>query len=429
MVTPEANAGGSLPQILRPEYFSRDLLLFIEGLDLSEEQQVICEMVFEDYERAFTEGVAGMKLEVEGVADAVHEHGDDKDAIVAAVLMPIESWARERDVLGHQLVENIRVILDEDQQRSWTAFHRRLEREKRLPDGSLSGESTNLQHVMRDLSLEPAAGTPVAEAMMRWELALHDALMERSATAGEGFNILNQIKSGAGASTEDISRRRRELAARIRVRDITDASIEEIGVLLAEQGPVFRYESLKRGYGRIYRKSAVARLFDNALTNNDVTSDPALLAAVQDLYESYRADLGELREQLLRVTRKWEPELESAKIDNRARQLEGLSRLRPDDPTRELYSERRTLDNKYAQLLRDLLGDDIFSSLDGASRFVPRSRPSNQDDAMRGDGNGRLSPSGTGSRVSSGPKQKTKAADKQTLGRGTNSSGPSRGDD
>ncbi|MCH2141144.1 MAG: hypothetical protein MK100_08950 [Phycisphaerales bacterium] len=429
MSTSALMASGSLPHIMRPEYFSRDLLLFIEGLDLSDEQQVICEMVFEDYERSFNEGVDNMKQQVESVADAVQQHGDDKDAIVAAVLMPIEGWARQRDVLGHQLVENIRVILDQDQQRAWTAFNRRLDREKQLPQGTLSGESTNLQHVMRDMALSPAEGSPASEAMLRWELALHEQLIARTAASGEGLRILDQIRSGS-ATTEDINRRRRELAARVEVRDVTDTSIEEIAALLGDQGSAFREKALMIGYGRIYRPSAVARLFDNAMKSDKVTSDPALLNAVRELYGQYRDELGELQEELLRVTRIWEPELESAKIENRARQVEGLSRLRPEDPTRELHAERRTLDHRYAQMLRDLLGDDIFSSLDGATRFIPRSRPQDPGEGLRGDpkGNGRLSPTGTGSQ-SSGSKQK-KGTDKNTIGRSTGSSSPQpRGDD
>ena len=116
---------GSLPAIMKPEYFSRDLLLFIEGLNLTEEQQLIAEMIFDDYEREFQEGLDGMENQVTDVANNVGELGDDKDAIVKAVLAPIQGWAGQRDVLGLQLVENIRIILDPQQQSAWTAFNRR----------------------------------------------------------------------------------------------------------------------------------------------------------------------------------------------------------------------------------------------------------------------------------------------------------------
>jgi len=416
---------GSLPQIMKPEFFSRDLLLFIEGLDLTDEQQAITEIHFEDYDREFQRGLDEMELSVTNVANSVEELGDDKSAIVTAVLAPIQDWARKRDVLGHQLVENVRIILDEQQQAAWTQFNRRLEREKLLPEGRLSGESTNIEHVIRDQAIQVAVDSPLAEAQLRWELALSEGLRARAAAVSQGFDLIEQIEN-PNASAADIQSRRVELQARIAIRDITDQSIEEMAGLLGQQGPAFRKEALKRGYGRIFRTTPVERLFKAAISNDAIAADPAVLAAVRDLFAEYQRELGEINLTLLDTTRTWEPELEEAKIENRARRLSGEPRLRPDDPTRSLYQERRELGVRYAQLLRDLLGDELFGQLDGASRFIPRARPV---DGERADGG--LRPGGlkaSGGRVSDPNYLKgKKEGGKPRGGPGSVSSG--RGDD
>lgn len=392
--TASAQGLGSLPSIMKPEYFSRDLLLFIEGLQLTEEQQVIAEMIFEDYEREFQEGLDGMEQQVTDVANNVAELGDDKDAIVKAVLAPIQGWAGQRDVLGLQLVENIRIILDPEQQAAWTAFNRRLDREKRLPDGRLSGENTNIDHVLRDLDLQPSTGTALAEAKLQWELGLHEALVERSDATRQNFSLLQQINSNSSGE-DDARKKRQELTARIRVRDITDTAIEEMAALLGDHGKAFRHEALKRGYGRVFRTTPAERIFKAALQNETIRNEANLLAAVENLFAEYLAELDAINTALLELTREWEPQLEESKIQNRIRRLRGETLDRPMDPTRELYQQRRELGTRYVELLRDLLGLELFSELDGASRYLPRPKPGDQGE-VKGGGKG-IRSAGTGS--------------------------------
>ena len=382
---------GSIPSILKPEYFSRDLLLFIEGLNLTDEQAAISEMIFEDYDRDFQLGIDNMQLEVEDVAHNVGELGDDKDAIVQAVLAPIQGWAGKRDILGRQLVENIRIILDAEQQAAWESFNRRLEREKSLPEGKLSGESTNLQHVLRDMSIEPAADSALSVAMLEWEVAVADALHKRADATNQGLNLFEQINANASGE-EDIRRRRSELKARIAIRDTTDVAIERMYPLLGPDGAAFQREALKRGYGRIYRKTPAERIFNAALINTTVKENASLLTAVQDLLTSYLDELDMINTALLDLTREWEPDLETSKIDNRIRRLKGDTLIRPQDPTRTIYQERRELGSRYVQLLRDLLGDDLFAELDGATRYLPRPKPTDVGD--RNNGGSGIQPSG-----------------------------------
>jgi hypothetical protein len=164
------------------------------------------------------------------------------------------------------------------------------------------------------------------------------------------------------------------------IRDTTDAAIERLTPLLGANGPSFQRDALKRGYGRVYRKTPAERIFQAALNNFTVKENASLLTAVQDLHASYVEELGIINDALLTMTREWEPELEQSKIENRVRRLNGETLVRPQDPTRPVYQERRELGSRYVQLHRDLLGDELFAELDGAARYMPRPRPTDLGD-------------------------------------------------
>ncbi len=389
MMTSVVHAQGisSLPSIMKPEYFSRDLLLFIEGLDLTEEQQVISEIIFEDYERDFNAGLQNMEDAVTMVAETIDTANSDQDTIVEAVLAPIQDWSIRRDVLGRELVENIRVILDPEQQRAWTAFYRRLQREKLLPQGILSGESTNIHHVLRDLSLEPQPGSQLETALLEWEVALDTRLTERFEAHAGGFDLIEKIKSQSGGLT-NIDDERRQLKSRIAVRDVIDESIVQLSPLLGEEAGRFRKEALKRGYGRIYRRTPVERLFDSARKTACVQDSPELARSVAEIQADYLLALATMNEELLVTTRDWEPKRETNRIENKNRRINGEALVRLDDPTRELYQKRSEMSRTYADTLRDLLGQECFGTIDGAARFMPRPTGPPRGDQADGPGSG-----------------------------------------
>ncbi len=385
----------SLPSIMKPEYFSRDLLLFIEGLDLTDEQQVISEIIFEDYERDFNTGLKDMEASVELVAETIDTANSDQDTIVEAVLAPIQEWSIKRDVLGRELVENIKVILDPDQQRAWTAFYRRLQREKLLPQGILSGESTNLQHVLRDMSLEPTPGSELEVGMMEWEVELDQRLTERFEAFAGGFDLIEKIKNQSGG-LGNIQNEQRQLKSRVALRDAIDISIERIAPLMGEQAGSFRKEALKRGYGRIYRRTPVERLFDAANKTECVTNDPQLASSVQEIRADYLDELAAQNAKLLATTREWEPDREANRIENKVRRINGDPLVRLDDPTRPMYQTRSEMGRKHADMLRDLLGQECFGTIDGAARFMPRPTAPRTDPNANG-GVGGIRSSGTSS--------------------------------
>ena len=366
----------AIPALMRPEYFSRDLLLFIEGLELSDGQQIIVELAFEDYEHDFHAGIETMNQKITKVAENVDQLRDNEDQLLATVLAPIQDWAIEREVLNEQLLENVRVLLDEQQQARWAAFSRQLYREKNLPHGLLAGESVNLFHVTRDMQLEPWVGTPIEPALNAYASDLDDALRNRFSQSlvqpGSGFaEVIRRRESG---SPEDVARRKGMLKARVAVRDVNDATIEKVAAALGgEEGQTFRREALKRGYGRVFRSTPAQRVFHAAFECQAVKDDATLRTAVQNLYDEYLGYLDEANEGLLEATRQYEPDKLSNAVENTARRARGENITRMDDPTRPLYQTRREMGAEYIERLKELLGREAFQELDGARRFLPRS--------------------------------------------------------
>jgi len=378
---PASGQGGleAIPALMRPEFFSRDLLLFIEGLELSDEQQIIVELAFEDYEVDFNAGIENMNQKITKIAEDVDQLRNNEDQLLATVLAPIQDWAIEREVLNEQLLENVRVLLDAAQQKRWGAFSRRLYREKNLPHGRLAGESVNIFHIIRDQKLEPWNGTPLEPALMKYDEDLNHALRNRFAQSlmqpGSGF--VDVIRKREAGSAEDVDRRRKMLAARVGVRDVNDLTIEALAASLGgEEGRAFRHESLKRGYGRIFRTTPTQRVFSAALECEACQNDPALRTAVQNLFDEYLGALDAFNERLLVATRDWEPRHESNAIENTARRARGENISQIEDPARTLYQDRREMGAQFIERLKALLGNDIFSTLDGARRFMPRSAES-----------------------------------------------------
>ncbi|MCH2136745.1 MAG: hypothetical protein MK101_09210 [Phycisphaerales bacterium] len=415
---PAAAQGGleAIPALMRPEYFSRDLLLFIEGLELSDEQQVIVEIAFEDYEQDFNEGIEAMNDKITAIADQVDELRNDEDQLLATVLAPIQEWAIEREVLNDKLLEHVRVLLDAEQQERWTAFARQLYREKNLPHGVLAGESVNLFHVVRDMEMGPWEGTPIEVHMVAYDENIDNALRNRftQSLVQPGSGFIDVIKRREAGSPEDVDHRRKMLDSRVMVRDVNDASIEQIAAAIGgEDGRTFRHEALKRGYGRIFRTTPAQRIFAAALEAQCVTDDPSLRTSVQNLFDEYLGRVDELNESILVATRDFEPRQHKNGIANAARRARGEGIEQIEDPTRQMYQDRREMGAEYMETLKELITVECFGTLDGARRFMPRA-------ATNGEGKAR--PTGPPSLSSGG-----KGVDAGQAGRGLSNRDPRSG--
>ena len=348
-----------MAEIMQPEYMTRDLVLFAEGLQLDDMQEVIIEGFFDDYEDDFAAGWTATQERINEVAlnFQAKEGGTDLDKL-EPVLNALGDWVVAKRQLDDGLLENIKVILLPEQQILWPAFSQRLYREKNIRKGRLSGESVDLFQIARDTNLPSAAESAIAPHLEEYAIALDIALRNRDAILrGNPKKLFDKILSGntqRSANLVDSS-----IKARMEVRDITDRYIYIIGEnLAAADRKDFITRALKRGYTRIYRRTPAQRLLRQAAENESY--DEGLRAQIIQLEYAYLQELSVINLELLEKTRTYEPALQkNRELAGQIRKSGGTPQ-KLEDPTRTLYKKREDLGERYIEMLQALLTTEQF---------------------------------------------------------------------
>ena len=361
-----------MAEAMRPEYMSRDLVVFAEGLNLDDTQEVIVEAMFDSYEDDFEFGWASVQVRLNKVAENFKKNPPTSTKeTLEPVLNALGDWLQEKRLLDQGLLENVNAILVADQKELWPGFTQRLYREKHTNRGRLSGESVDLFLIVRDSQLSPIAESIIETNLIEYATALDNAMRTRDTILrGNPKKLFDNILSGNAdrppALVDSLIR------ARIEVRDLNDRYIDFISSTLSDiDGENFRNRALKRGYTRIYRRTPAQRIFRQAAENESYPAE--ITALILQLEAAYLQELGSINYKLLTLTRKHEPEV------HRNRELAGQVRknggtpLKLVDPTREVFKQREELGKRYIELLRGILSPDEFIELDGARRWIPRS--------------------------------------------------------
>jgi hypothetical protein len=361
-----------MAEAMHPEYMSRDLVVFAEGLNLDDTQEVIVEAMFDSYEDDFEFGWASTQERLNKVAEDLKKNPPTSTKeTLEPVLNALGDWLQEKRLLDQGLLENVNAILVADQKELWPGFTQRLYREKHTNRGRLSGESVDLFLIVRDSQLSPIAESIIETNLIEYATALDNAMRTRDTILrGNPKKLFDNILSGNAdrppALVDSLIR------ARIEVRDLNDQYIDFISSTLSDiDGENFRNRALKRGYTRIYRRTPAQRIFRQAAENESYPAE--ITALILQLEAAYLQELGSINYKLLTLTRKHEPEV------HRNRELAGQVRknggtpLKLVDPTREVFKQREELGKRYIELLRGILSPDEFIELDGARRWIPRS--------------------------------------------------------
>ena len=358
-----------LTEAMKPEFFTRDLIIFIEGLELDETQQIIVEALFEDYELSFEIGIENMNVEIESIQEQIEDLREDPQKVLELVLKPIERWMGERETLGDQLIENVRVILVPEQEARWMEFNRKLYIEQNFSQGLLSGENLNLHHILRDMAMDPDTTVMIQPAVTDWSIDVMQAMKQRSRLArGPHATIMETIN--AADSEDDIQRKLELIDARVKVREANDRGIDAIASMLPEdRRDTFVRNSLLRAYPTAYRRTPAQRVLDAAAANT--TYPPQLQEAIRQLVSEYHAELDIFNADILQSIQRNEPDREREKVRNRQRKINGEETVKYVSPTKELIAARKEMGVRYIERLRELMTTEQFNDLEGARRFAP----------------------------------------------------------
>lgn len=364
--TAQFGEAAGIAEAMVPDFMTRDVRLFQDGLDLDDTQRVIIEALFNDYQDSFDDGLAKMKQRFEDMRPELQAL--DERRVLAMVFVPFDEWGKEKAVLGGQFLENVRVLLTPEQLELWPAFERRLLREKELHKGRLSGENTDLLAIVRDLNLDEESLRSAQPVLEAYDVALDVALRARQdSITGHRSEMLQHMASENVELSMAIFER--QLARRIAIRSVNDEYTMKIAdALPADFGAKFRAIALDRSYPRVYRETPAERLFKAALELEEL--DSTTRGAIEQVLQSYQAELAAMNDSLVTALRAFEPTEQRLRAEAFTARMAGNQPTKIEDPTREDFGRREELGKNYARQLQAVLNPDQFAKLPGAARFV-----------------------------------------------------------
>lgn len=287
-----------------------------------------------------------------------------------------KEWLRNRASLEAEFTESLQVILSEEQLTLWDPFRRQVRRDRALPRGVLSGESLDVNTVVREFEASEAA----AEALLAWEIELDKTLIDRDNTMMEiDLDALVATLENDDKAARDAARS--ESKVRRDVRDANLEAIDSIAALLGEQGDEFRMAAWKKAFPRVYRQTSFERALDAVRKIEGI--DPLVLETVDRLEADFLTQLAELHEEARDATLKQELAQFEERFNQMRDRINGERQRSDRDPTEldEIRERLRELEADSRETLEGMLTPEEIAQLPraGDRRGGPR------NDEQRGD--------------------------------------------
>ncbi len=367
-----------------PDFLRRDVQVLTDHFTLDDEQQAIVDALYTDYEEKFVLGSTDVRNSLDSMKPTeeqrqemrMHNHtaikrrleelvdqmrelqetGIDEspevfeqlkeqarelrarmqegDAaamemdLLRQIMVDIDAAVAQWEIAKAQLYESflsdVKLVLSDAQQELWPAFERKLRRMKTLYQGVLSGESTDVLALVARLDLSSDEMVPIAPTLSEFERVLDTRLQQRN-----DYLRLRRADRAAIMQAGDVAAAEAlamsETTLRVAVRDTNEQYARTIADGLGEPaGPEFLDSYQKASYPSAFRRSRASRAFDAILQLPQLES--ALLESLDAVVAEYEAQLGAGRDQLITLTRQYEP------MQYRQRFIVQVARVAGDEP-------------------------------------------------------------------------------------------------
>lgn len=376
----------AISELMKPEFLNRDMIIFVEGLELDSEQQVIVESMFESYRDEFDAGINELRASFEEMRTQLNP--DDPQRVLKMVFAPFDDWRDKRDVIRQRFIDNVKLVLNDRQLAMWDDFQKRLRREKSLDRGVLSGEQLNLFHVLQDMAIDERTRLSIEPVLNAYANELDAALRRRN-------EAINDIQGEMLQAMQEQDSNRmldvlgHQIDLRLAVRNVNDRYIEAVANALPDHfADEFRERAMDRAYPRVFRRSSAEELFEAALKLDAL--DPDKREAVREIYETYTVAMESSNQRLLEMIRVHEPRSERHRAEAAAARMANEPYSRLPNPTIVEYRKRDEMVRHNVELLKWTIGEELFAQLPGASRWArperrePRTTPTADDDGRSG---------------------------------------------
>jgi Spy/CpxP family protein refolding chaperone len=342
----------------------------------TEQQQRLIDAAYETY-LASVRDTADTMREVQQAAFS--EYRDTGNPEIWRDLIPVvDRYEAYRDTLDERFLDEFRLILTPEQDERWERFERDRRRMLGLADGGLvSGDDVDLVDIVETTRLSESARVAAAPVLDRYAAEmdrlltdvgeLRDELERRSldvladldfTTREPDFTGLNELLSeatAAGVQVREANRRYAALLART------------VG---GEEGARIERAFLEAAYPAVYRTSTAERTIRAALTFDDLS--PAQRDAISTLADRYDREVSSANEQWVEAIRDAET---GGTVDDLFSGI-GFG----DEAERNARRDRRDLDRRYADRVRELLTDEQAARLPAPARLESERRLSRDAD-------------------------------------------------
>lgn len=401
------NAHAQLPreagfnEIFSTDFMPRDMSLFVDFLELEDWQKPVLEALLTDYQAEYRAGEQGLRDKLTAMKDQIAGAGEN--GALTVLMKPIEEWKLEKEAMKQGFLDDVKGQLSDAQLERWPSLERALRREKQLPQGRLSGEKTDLIIVMRQIDVPLDNRLEAKEAIAAYETALDLALMERmkqqEASQPRIRKALTDNDPGTGLAELE-----RIVAARIAVRDVTDAHIEALAAAFgAEWGPKFRERAMRDAYPLACRTPPLDPFFENVLAIDDLSAEQ--LAQINDIRSRFNESMSTLQSQFVAKVRQSEPERETERVRLAADAARNVQTAKGEqEPYRDLITERdRLIDDARTRVIA-LLNEQQKAKIPGIDKYrekeeervKPGSEAAKKREALRSDDGALRSTGGDG---------------------------------
>jgi hypothetical protein len=355
--------------IAEPDISTRDFAVLDEELSLTDEQGMLIETLFEDYQTSFDaareklmamaeqfrprmpEGVDREQMrqqarerfgEFREKMRAIEEMGDEmtpeeREAAMEEVraemraareemrgMMPqfpsgaelrklttdgeaaLNTFQAEKQKLWDQFTSDVKLLLDERQTSKWPDVEQRLVRDRLLPAGELSGERVDLVNLVRDLNLPTELKVAIQPVMAEYSMKLNDVLKQRQ---NQMIDTLPDMVQAMFEMNVDKSAdlMEQQMRMRIAVRNVNDQYVEVIAQRLPIEPQMKLREAYKlAAFERVYEKTRTQQAFAGAAELEGLATE--VRQAIITLEQAYVTELNAQNAALEQTIRKNEPE-------------------------------------------------------------------------------------------------------------------------
>lgn len=362
-------------EIFSTDFMPRDMSLFVDTLQLEDWQKQVLEAMLVDYQAEYRAGEQGLRDTLTSMKDQIAGAGEH--GALTVLMKPIEAWKAEKEAMKQRFLDDVKGQLSDAQLERWPSLERALRREKQLPQGRLSGEKTDLVIVMRQIDVPLDNRIEAKDAIAAYETALDLALMQRMKQ-----QEVSQPRIRKSLTDNDpaagLVELERIVAARIAVRDVTDAHIEALAAAFgAEWGPKFRERAMRDAYPLACRTPPLDPFFENVFAIADLSAEQ--LAQINAIRSVFNDSMNALQARFVAKVREVEPERETERARLAADQARNVNVSKGEqEPYRDLLAERDRLIEDARKRVIAVLNEEQKAKIPGIEKYLERDEESSK---------------------------------------------------